>query len=173
MKKLALSAATIAALGAALFYAATQQPGVTQPYTYALILTARPASEEGDSGLVLGWPTDPAQAAVTETLVRVPVSPDAPVIVRPLATYLIPRGDLSDGLTVEVWPGGSHLQCATALPESEGCEALTAPLEGEEWQPARACSNLAPGRWRGACAPRPCFDVSELPLGSSMPAECR
>lgn len=176
MKKITLSAATIAILGAALFYAATQQqqpPDVTQPYAYALLVAAGPAPEEGDSNIALEWPTDPTMAVANEALVRVPVSPDAPVIVRPLATYLIPRGSLPDGMTVEVWPGGGYWQCATALPDSEGCEALTATLEGGEWAPARPCSHLAPGQWRGACTPRPCFDVSELGLGSSMPAECR
>lgn len=174
MKKIALSAATVAALGAALFYAAQQQPDVTQPYAYALLIAAGPEPEEGDSGPSLDWPTDPTMAVANEAIVQVPVSPDAPVIVRPLATYLIPRGDLPDGISVEVWPGGGYWQCATALPDSEGCEALTATLDGPaEWQPARACSHLAPGRWRGACVPRPCSDVSELPLGSSMPVGCR
>jgi hypothetical protein len=174
MKKIAISAATIAALGAALFYASTQQPDVAQPYTYALIITAGPAPEQGDSELSLDWPEDATHAVANEVLVRVPISPDAPVIVRPLATYLIPRGSLPDGMTVEVWPGGSHWQCATALPDSEGCEAMTATLDGPaEWKPARPCSHLAAGQWRGACVPRPCSDVSELPLGSSMPVGCR
>lgn len=176
MKKIVLSAAGAAALASLVYLAAEQAPdpdAATPRFAYALILTAGPAPEEGDSGLSLDWPEDATQAAVTEALVQVPVSPDAPAIVRPLATYLIPRGDLPDGMTVEVWPGGSHWQCATALPDTEGCEALTATLEGEEWQPARPCSHLAAGQWRGACVPRPCSDVSELPLGASMPVGCR
>lgn len=176
MKKIVLSAAGAAALASLVYLAAEQSPdpdSATPRIAYALLVAAGPAPEEGDSGITLDWPTDPTQAAVTEALVRVPVSPDGPVIVRPLATYLIPRGELADGISVEVWPGGTHWQCATALPDADGCEALTATLDGEEWQPARACSHLAAGQWRGACVPRPCSDVSELPLGASMPAECR
>jgi hypothetical protein len=170
-----LCAAGAAALASLVYLAAEQAPdpdAATPRIAYALLIAAGPAPEEGDSGITLDWPTDAEHAVANEVLVRVPVSPDVPVIVRPLATYLIPRGSLPDGITVEVWPGGSHWQCATALPGSTGCEALTATLDGEEWQPARPCSHLAPGRWRGECSPRPCSDVSELPLGSSMPVGC-
>jgi hypothetical protein len=177
MKRLTLSLAAAAALSSAIYYAAQQSPAPDsmQPrIAYALILAAGPAPEAGDSGIALDWPDALTEATATEALVTVPMTATEPAIIRTLATHVLPRADLPDGLTVEVWPDGSHWPCATALPGAAGCEVLRHEPGAEPvWVAAEPCSHLAPGQWRGGCSPRPCSDSSELGVGSSMPGECR
>jgi hypothetical protein len=176
MTRLYLPAALVAALSAAIYLAAQQAP--TPSPTYALIIAAGTAPESSDyGGLALDWPDSLDSVTLTEAWVRVPPEPDAPSVIRPLASYTVPREHVAallpsdpatTALVVELWPRGTHWLCATALP-GQACEWL---VDGE-WQPAPVCAHLGVGLWRGECAPKPCLDVSEAPRGAAMPEGCR
>lgn len=116
---------------------------------HSILLAAGPTPDAGDAG----WPSG---------------------VVAVLGSYEVPRGDLPDGLTVEVWPEGTHWGCACA-PRDAGVEELRHAMgqTADEWRAAPRATVMRRGRFRGDTRPTPCDEWQDIqPRGYSRHPDC-
>lgn len=97
-----------------------------------------------------------------------------PAGIRVTETYLVPY---TAGMArLELWasrsPDAPRGGCACS--QGAGCERLIRTLDGaESWQAAPRGAVMPEGEHRGCTPIVSCYDVSEMPLGSNLAAECR